>query len=136
MARRVEKLARVRGEPMKEPGQERRLIRAILRERRQLIRGAPSRAVTGADPMDAAQEREEEAIWLAVLGRGRALQAQVDEALQRLALGRYGLCAACGEPISPARLMALPFAVRCLACQERLERGRGEGAASTSLSGG
>jgi DnaK suppressor protein len=46
-------------------------------------------------------------------------------ALARLEAGEYGTCATCGEPIPAERLQALPFAVRCVACQDRLERGQG-----------
>ena len=33
-------------------------------------------------------------------------------------------CAACGEPIAPARLRALPSARNCIACQREIEEGR------------
>ena len=33
----------------------------------------------------------------------------------------YGICEDCQEPISPARLHALPFARRCVVCQEQFE---------------
>jgi len=46
-------------------------------------------------------------------------------ALARLEAGEYGTCATCGEPIPAERLQALPFAVRCVACQGRVERGQG-----------
>ncbi len=42
---------------------------------------------------------------------------QIDAALARLHAGRYGLCAACGEPIPLPRLRAVPFATHCVACQ-------------------
>jgi RNA polymerase-binding transcription factor DksA len=45
----------------------------------------------------------------------------VDEALERLKKGTYGICLDCGEPIDRARLNALPAAKRCLDCQRRLE---------------
>jgi phage/conjugal plasmid C-4 type zinc finger TraR family protein len=32
------------------------------------------------------------------------------------------LCLGCGEPIAPARVLALPQAVRCVACQADYER--------------
>ena len=43
----------------------------------------------------------------------------VDAALNRLATGNFGVCAACGEDISPKRLAAIPWALCCIACQER-----------------
>lgn len=46
-------------------------------------------------------------------------------ALARLDAGDYGTCADCAEPIGAPRLQAQPFAIRCIACQERLERSRG-----------
>lgn len=44
------------------------------------------------------------------------------EALDRLRGGEYGLCQECGEPISPARLAAMPEVTACVRCQDRLER--------------
>lgn len=52
-----------------------------------------------------------------------SLQA-IAEALRRLSEGTYGICADCGGPIGSARLAALPFAVRCLRCQETEESRR------------
>src|ERR1700690_4174916 len=40
----------------------------------------------------------------------------VDEALGRLAEGTYGRCERCGNPISEARLEAIPTARRCQDC--------------------
>ncbi len=42
----------------------------------------------------------------------------IDEALQRIAQGTYGICERCGEPIAEGRLEALPAAVLCIACAE------------------
>lgn len=50
---------------------------------------------------------------------------QIDAALARLHAGRYGLCSVCSEPIPLARLRALPFATRCVPCQEQSERTSG-----------
>ncbi|MDI3342078.1 MAG: TraR/DksA C4-type zinc finger protein [Sphaerobacter sp.] len=47
--------------------------------------------------------------------------ADIDEALARLERGTYGVCIDCGELIDPARLKALPTAVRCLRCQTHYE---------------
>ena len=46
---------------------------------------------------------------------------RINEALQRLEVGTYGVCADCSETIGNARLQALPFADRCRNCQEARE---------------
>jgi DnaK suppressor protein len=48
--------------------------------------------------------------------------AKIDEAMERLKKGRYGLCTECGTEIAAARLKALPFAAKCRECQEAEER--------------
>lgn len=47
---------------------------------------------------------------------------RVDAALRRIEDGSYGLCVDCGVEIPPARLHAAPDALRCIACQEKLEK--------------
>lgn len=46
---------------------------------------------------------------------------QLDEALRRLDEGTYGTCEDCDVPIAQGRLCALPFARRCLECQQQAE---------------
>lgn len=46
----------------------------------------------------------------------------IDEALLRIDEGRYGTCKDCEEEIFVGRLNALPFALRCVDCQEQHER--------------
>jgi RNA polymerase-binding transcription factor DksA len=47
---------------------------------------------------------------------------RLSAALDRLAEGEYGICVECEEPISPARLRALPEVQTCVRCQDRIER--------------
>ena len=47
--------------------------------------------------------------------------ARIDEAMQRLEDGTYGLCTECAGEIAEARLKALPFAALCRDCQEQEE---------------
>jgi RNA polymerase-binding transcription factor len=42
----------------------------------------------------------------------------VDEALDRLNSGDYGICLSCEEPIPAKRLNAVPWARYCVPCQE------------------
>jgi DnaK suppressor protein len=76
-----------------------------------------------ADEMDqiqAAESRELAARSLDIHARQLRL---VDEALDRIKEGDYGLCLDCEEQIGLKRLRAVPWAQRCLRCQEASERG-------------
>lgn len=46
----------------------------------------------------------------------------ITAALVRLHAGEYGICPECDEEIPEKRLRALPFATRCLPCQESAEQ--------------
>ena len=46
----------------------------------------------------------------------------VEEALARIPGGDFGTCRECSEPIDTKRLQAVPWATRCLKCQEQVER--------------
>ena len=52
----------------------------------------------------------------------RKVIIDIDEALRRLDDGSYGLCEDCGDEIPENRLIANPFAIRCIDCQEEVER--------------
>lgn len=56
----------------------------------------------------------------AVLLRERDRQAlrSIEEALDRVRSGEYGLCLDCGEAIDPARLRAQPTATLCVPCRQ------------------
>jgi len=49
----------------------------------------------------------------------REALSEVEGALQRIADGSYGVCEVCGQPISPARLEAMPATRRCISCASR-----------------
>ena len=48
----------------------------------------------------------------------KILQA-IEEALDRMEKGTYGVCRDCGEPIAPARLNAIPWTRVCITCKEK-----------------
>ena len=50
----------------------------------------------------------------------------IEEALLRIDEGTFGICEDCEEKISPGRLKAMPFALRCVDCQESHEIMRAE----------
>jgi DnaK suppressor protein len=76
-------------------------------------------------------KREEEATEsmelekrLAVENRLKTLLSEVDLALQKLDNGSYGVCESCRQPIDPARMEALPQAVLCLSCRQKLKNAK------------
>jgi DnaK suppressor protein len=56
---------------------------------------------------------------LTEIGVGTSLEAgleRTERALAKLDEGTYGLCDACGKPIAPKRLQAMPDVVLCIEC--------------------
>lgn len=52
---------------------------------------------------------------------GQDIVFEIDEALNRLAIGTYGLCESCACAIEKSRMMVLPYSRMCVACQSRSE---------------
>jgi DnaK suppressor protein len=48
----------------------------------------------------------------------KILQA-IEEALERIQRGTYGVCRDCGEPIAEPRLNAIPWTRVCIVCKEK-----------------
>jgi len=81
----------------------------------------PTADGASSDFLDLAQsiEHQELARLTATRLAERAKRLQI--ALTRVADGEYGVCAECGTSIPRKRLLAVPDATTCVACQERLE---------------
>ena len=47
----------------------------------------------------------------------------VEEAITRLDSDRYGTCEVCEDEMDKKRLEAVPWAKRCISCQEKQEQG-------------
>jgi DnaK suppressor protein len=75
------------------------------------------------DAADASVSDLEQTFGIALLELASQSLRQVEQALARLESGDYGLCADCNERIAGKRLQALPFAVRCRACEDLREIG-------------
>ena len=67
---------------------------------------------------DQAQLSHDEFVNLRMNGLDYLQLRLVDEALDRLDAGDYGICLGCDAPIAEKRLRALPWARYCVACQE------------------
>lgn len=49
---------------------------------------------------------------------------EIDEALNRLVLGTYGICDSCGRGIEKMRIKAVPYSRMCIACKSQNENNR------------
>jgi RNA polymerase-binding protein DksA len=47
---------------------------------------------------------------------------QIKQAIARINSGKYGFCQVCDEPISKARLEALPYSGMCIKCASQVKR--------------
>jgi len=74
------------------------------------------------DSTDEISLEVERSLAVDALDRKTALLRQVTEALERIARGKYGVCLACQEAISPKRLAAVPWAALCFECQQAEEK--------------
>lgn len=57
----------------------------------------------------------------------------IQEALNALDRGEYGECGRCGEAIGEKRLIAVPWAMTCIGCQEATEAERISSSAQAEL---
>jgi DnaK suppressor protein len=74
-----------------------------------------------SDDGDFADVAFRDAIQAAKLTRHQSQLRDIDEALRKIEEGTYGICDECEEDIPLGRLNALPFALRCVDCQEKHE---------------
>lgn len=79
---------------------------------------------------DGSNVQEQEQI-LVISGDLRDVLTQVDDALERLDDGTFGICQRCGKPINPERLEAFPYVALCIECQTIVERQRQSRPATT-----
>ena len=71
------------------------------------------------DAMDMAAHATDVAMQIRLRQADSKLLHAIEEALARIRDEKFGTCEECGEPISPARLEAVPWARRCRDCKER-----------------
>src|SRR5271169_282706 len=80
-----------------------------------------------ADQMDEIQYASERDLAICNVDRESGMLRHVKAALRRIHDGSFGTCIECESAISPKRLAAVPWASRCIQCQETADReGRDE----------
>ena len=112
-------------------------LRAILVRRRDALRSALAgdlsllkdlRSESPGDVIDAAYDSAQDEISSQLAEVESRELANIENALERMKAGKYGLCEICNGKIPMARLNALPYATVCIECQRELERtGSAEG---------
>jgi len=80
-----------------------------------------------ADQMDEIQYASERDLAIRNVDRESIMLRQVKAALRRIRDGSFGTCIDCDWAISPKRLAAVPWASRCIQCQEAADRDGQEG---------
>jgi DnaK suppressor protein len=75
-----------------------------------------------ADQMDEIQYASERDLAIGNVDRESTLLRDVKAALRRIQNGSFGICFECESPISPKRLSAVPWAPRCIQCQEAADQ--------------
>jgi len=99
-------------------------VQEVLQLRREELLARANRARDDAahrkqavspDFSEQAAERQNDDVLRGIESAARAEIAQIDSALDRLQRGEYGICVECGREIEAARLLAVPYADRCLA---------------------
>ena len=106
-------------------------LTAILHDRRRQIQSdvknriRDSRAERAHEVVDEVENSGagiQEAIELSLIQMKAQTLSAVEQALVKLDAGTYGYCVECSDEVAERRLRALPFAVRCTACEQKREQ--------------
>jgi DnaK suppressor protein len=109
-------------------------LEQMLRERRRDMQDGIQRRMRDGrldqrnevgDDVDRSEAGSQGEIELALIQMRANTVIRIDQALVRLEAGEYGSCSLCAGEITERRLRALPFAVRCQACEGRREQEQG-----------
>jgi len=72
-------------------------------------------------PADLGSETYERGKDLGLQDAKRLVYGRIKDALDQIDRGQYGICELCGKEIPLERLKAVPYALSCVQCQEKLE---------------
>ena len=101
---------------------------ALLRKRSELLGGSAAKPLQWTmennsgrqgDMADQASGNNEVHIQLKLKQTDAKILIAIEEALQRVEAGSYGVCRDCGDEIARVRLEAIPWTRVCIACKEK-----------------
>ncbi len=84
-----------------------------------LIGSIPTTGEHLGDPIDMAASETDAAMQIKLHQTDGKLLRAIEDALTRIRHEEFGICAECGQPISKARLEAVPWTRWCRDCKER-----------------
>ena len=97
--------------------------RQVLKEiSEDLKQGREGSKEEGMDTYDLASEERDREISFILTDRERDKLNAIQEALERMDEGTYGICEGCESEIAEGRLEALPFTRLCVNCQAEREK--------------
>jgi DnaK suppressor protein len=119
------------------------ILRTMLEDRaneitdklRSLRESLPDELAEVKDPEEQSVHEYARGLDFALIEMKSKTLEHINEALLRLEEGAYGSCSDCEQPITKARLQALPFAHRCRDCAQALEELAAESARQQSRFG-
>jgi len=94
----------------------------ILQDAEKTISGMTDQNDNIPDPNDRATIESDRSFELRIRDRERKLLVKIQEALERLDAGTYGICEDCGDNIAEKRLDARPVTELCFDCKVREEQ--------------
>jgi DnaK suppressor protein len=104
-------------------------LEALSRDEKKSAEGLSDMQEESPDPVDQASMESDRDFSFRIRERESRLIVKIDDALERIENGTYGICERCGRPISIERLKARPVTTLCIKCkkkQESAEKLRGE----------
>ncbi|MBW1740134.1 MAG: RNA polymerase-binding protein DksA [Deltaproteobacteria bacterium] len=96
-------------------------VENLLAEADQTVSGMTDENAIFPDPTDRASHEADRNFMLRIRDRERKLIMKIQEALERIENGTYGICETCGSEISIKRLKARPVTTQCIDCKTKAE---------------
>jgi DnaK suppressor protein len=97
--------------------------RQELSTRKSLVDSITTADELRGDPSDMASSETDAATQIRLQQTDSKLLRAIEDALTRIRHEAFGICAECGQPISKARLEAVPWTRWCRDCKERQASG-------------
>ena len=114
-------------------GNYKELRESLLKTRESLIKEIKLKARSESDDTvktevgdiyDLASNERDRELNLLISDREREKLLQIEDAINRIDDGTYGICVECESPIPKERLVIMPFARLCVNCQAENERSK------------